>query len=230
MNDVARTIPDAIGRGLGQRCDGGHAARARDPLHRAHARRELSRPARQPRQPSRQHAAGAVALHPRGDGGRARARLCAGDRPAARGGAARERRADARDDGDLQRVVRPDPDAAPGRRRPARRDEAPPVGRLDPHVARSRRARARLHEVGRSARIGARRARSDPPRVPHRDDAAAGTTYVALDAALQEEATRGTGAIARARALPRRRGGDAAPDERCARSRALLDGAQRPLS
>ena len=68
MNDTARTAAqDAVERRLGQRCDRRAPARARDSVHRAHAGRELSRPARQPRQPSRQHAAGAAALRARGD-------------------------------------------------------------------------------------------------------------------------------------------------------------------
>ena len=200
---------DAIRRRVGQRRDGGHAARARDSLYRAHARGELPRPARQPRQSSRQHAAGALAVHPRGDGGCARARLCAGHGPTARGRAARQRRAHARDDGDLQRVVRSHPDAAPGRRRPARCDEAATVGRLDPHVARSRRAGARLHQMGRSSGIGARRARSDAARVSHRDDVAARSYLRGARRRAAGRTTRGAGALARARALPRRGGGHA---------------------
>ena len=57
--------------------------------------------------------------------------------------------------------------------RPGRRDQAPALGRLDPHLARPGCARARLHEVGRPAGFGGGGTRSDPARVPHRDDAAA---------------------------------------------------------
>jgi hypothetical protein len=106
----------------------------------------------------------------------------------ARGCAPRECGPDARDDGDLQCVVRSHPDPAAGRCRPARRDEAPAVGRLDPYLARSRRAPPRLHEVGRSPRFRPRGARGDPPRLSDRDDGAPGPVYVALDVALQEEA------------------------------------------
>ena len=196
------------------------SARARHPLYRAHAGRELPRPARQSRQPSRQHATGDAALRPRRDGGRARAWICAGHRSTACGRAARERRAHARDDGDIQRVVRPHSDTAPGWRRPDRCDEAAPVGRLDTYVARSRRARARLHEVGRSPGFGARRARGDPARVSHRDDVAAGTHLRGARRRAAGGSPRGTGPAARPRAfraaaagVPRRK--------RCARSREL---------
>ncbi len=195
---------------MGQRRDGGSPARARHPVHRAHSRGQLPRPARQPCQSSRQHATGIAAVHPRGDGGRARARLCAGDRPAARGRAPCERRTDARDHGDLQRMVRSHPDAAPGWRRPDRCDEAAPVGRLDPYVARSRRAGARVHEMGRSSRIGSGRARSDPARLPDRDDAAAGTGLRRAGRRPAGRSARGTGAAARPRAFPRRGVGHAA--------------------
>ena len=94
---------------------------------------------------------------------------------AARGRAARERRPDARDDGDLQRVVRPHPDRHARRRRAARRGEAAAVGRLDPHLARPGRAHPRLHQVGRPAGLGAGGARVDRARASHRDDAAART-------------------------------------------------------
>ena len=65
--------------------------------------------------------------------------------------------------------------------------QAPAVGRLDPHVARSRRARARLHQVGRPAGSVRRALEAIVRALSHRDDAAAGPVYVALDAAMQEE-------------------------------------------
>jgi hypothetical protein len=106
----------------------------------------------------------------------------------ARGCAPRECGPDARDDGDLQCVVRSHPDPAAGRCRPARRDEAPAVGRLDPYLARSRRAPPRLHEVGRSPRFrpAALEAILRAYRIAMTEPQ--GPVYVALDVALQEEA------------------------------------------
>ncbi len=104
---------------------------------------------------------------------RARARLRARHRASAGGRAACQRRPDARDDGDLQRVVRPHSDADDRRRRSGRRRAAPAVGRLDPHRGRSGGAGARLHQVGRRAGIGRRGAGVDVARAPHRDDGAA---------------------------------------------------------
>ena len=122
MNDVARDTPKAqTTAAWGSDAIADLLRALDDSVHRAHARRELSRPARQPRQPSRQHAAGTAAVRARGARGRARARLRARHRQAARGRAARERRADARDDGDLQRLVRSHSDPAAGRRRSDRR-------------------------------------------------------------------------------------------------------------
>ena len=69
-----------------------------------------------------------------------------------------------------------------------RRDEAPALGRLDPHVARSRRARARLHEVGRPARLGAAALEAIVRAYRIATTLPQGPVYVALDAALQEEA------------------------------------------
>ena len=63
-------------------------------------------------------------------------------------------RADARDDGDVQRLVRPHAGAGARRDRSGGCAEAPAVDRLDPHRARSGRADPRLHQVGRSARLG----------------------------------------------------------------------------
>ena len=77
--------------------------------------RELPRPARQPRQPSRQHAARDAAVHPRGACRRARPWLGARHRPADGGGPAQQCRPDARDHGDLQRLVRPRADRDPRR-------------------------------------------------------------------------------------------------------------------
>ncbi len=215
-----RCAESANRRRLGQRRHRGPAARARHPVHRADAGCELPRLARQPGQPPRQHAAGNAAVPARGARGRARARLCARHRPAARGRAACERRADARDDGDLQRLVRPHSDPAPRRRRPDRRRQAPAMGRLDPHDARPGRAGARLCQVGRSAGIGGRRARSDPARPSHRADLAAGTR---LRLARRRAAGRGAGRArpaARARPLSRNRCPARHRRRRCARPRA----------
>ena len=113
----ARTRP-AFGSDVDRR----HAARARHSLHRAESGRELSRPARQPRQLSRQcapqmllclHEESAVAI------AHGYAKVT-GTRDG--GGGAFQRRADARHHGDLQRLVRPHAgarcSARPGRSTP----------------------------------------------------------------------------------------------------------------
>ena len=203
MNDAApqQTTPDR--RGLGQRRDRRSPARARVPYIALTPGASFRGAARQPRQLSRQHAARASAVRARRERGRARPWLCARDRAAACRRAACERRADACDDGDLQRVVRSDPDAAPGRRGPDRCRQAPAVGRLDPHDARSGRARARLYEVGRPAGIGGGGAqkRSCAP-IGSRRRCRRDPSTLSLDAALQEEALDGSGAAACARPLP----------------------------
>ena len=102
---------------LGQRRDRRDAARARHSVHRAQSRRELPRPARQPRQLPRQRAPADAALPARGDRGRDRPRLRQGTGRTMGARAALERRPDARDDGDLQRLVRPRADADPRRDR-----------------------------------------------------------------------------------------------------------------
>ena len=105
-----------------------------------------------------------LAVPARGICGRDRARLRQGHGQADGGRRAFQRRADAREHGDLQRLVRPHAGAR------ARSDgtggcaEAPAVDRLDSHRARSGRARASLREMGRSARLARRRARSAAAR------------------------------------------------------------------
>ena len=100
---------------------------------------------------ARQRAAADAAVPARGIRGRDRARLCEGDRADDGRRPAFERRPDARDDGDLQRVVRPRADAAARRDRPGRCHGAPALDRLDPYGGRPGRAHSRLHEMGRSA-------------------------------------------------------------------------------
>ena len=158
---------------MGQRRDGGDAAHAGNPLHRAHARRELSRLARQPGQLSRQHTTRNAAVYPRGERRGIGARLRPRHRQTARRRIARQRRADARDHGDFQCLVRSHSDAAAGRRRPGRRHEAPAVGRLDPRHQRHGRAGPSLHQMGQPARIGESRAGVHPARLADRSDAAA---------------------------------------------------------
>jgi len=211
---------------VGQRRHRRSPARARVSVHRAYTGRELPRAARQPRQLSRKHTAGAPAVRARGERGRARARLRPRHRPTASRRAARERRAHARDDGDLQRMVRPDPDAASGRRGPDRRSEAPALGRLDPYLARSRRDRARLHEVGRSTGIGRSCPGSDRARRSDRHHLAAGTRLRVARRGAPGRRARGSAAAARARPVSRRGARGAAGRSRVRSYRAAAGGAQ----
>ena len=112
---------------------------------------ELSRPARQPGQLSRQYAAAHAALPARGERGGVGAWLRQGDGAPARGDRARQCRADACDDGDLQRLVRPRADDRARRDRGGRCGAAPAVDRVDPHGARPGRADPQLHQMGRPA-------------------------------------------------------------------------------
>ena len=127
--------------------------------------RELSRPARQPRQLPRQrapqmllclHEESAVAI------AHGYAKVTGRAMAAAR---AFQRRADARHHGDLQRLVRPHAGADARRDRPGRRGEAPAVDRLDPHRARPGRDHPQLHQVGRPAGLAGRRARVGAARL-----------------------------------------------------------------
>ena len=156
--------PDAGRRqcaGLRLRRDRRSAALARHPLHRAHARRELSRAARQHRQLSRQFDAADAALPARGSRRRHRPRLRQGHRQGDGHGGAFQCRPDARLDGDVQRLVRPHAGHRARRHRPGRCRQAPAVDRLDPHRARSGRAGARIHQMGRPAGL-ARPRRAKP--------------------------------------------------------------------
>ena len=158
---IDRPVPAGVNAaGFGSDVVGRRAARARHPLHRAQSGRQLSRPARQPRQLPRQRAAADAALPARGKRGRHRARLRQGHRQGDGGGGAFQCRADARDHGDLQRLVRPHADGRARRHRAGRRRQAAAVDRLDPHRARPGRAGARLHQMGRPAGLAGRRARS----------------------------------------------------------------------
>ena len=134
-----------------QRRDRRYAACSRYPLHRHQSRLELPRTARLPGQLSWQRTAAAAGLPARGVGGRYRARLRQGD--GARNGrrGALQRRAVPRDDGGLQRVVRPHAVAVDRRHRASRCRKAPALDRLDPHRPRPGRDCAWLCEVGRPA-------------------------------------------------------------------------------
>ena len=160
------------------------------PVPRAQSRRELPRPARQPRQLPRQPRPADAAVPARGERGRHRARLREGHRARDGRGAALERRPDARVDGDLQRVVRPRADAAARRDRPGRRGTAPAVDRLDPHRVRPGRAGARLHQVGQPAGVDPGGARGAAARAAARADAA-------VRADLREPRRRAAGGDAR---------------------------------
>ena len=185
-------------RRLRQRRGGRRAARARHSLYRAQSRRQLSRPARQPGQLSRQRAAADAALPARGKRGRDRARLCQGHRQGDGGGGAFQCRPDARHHGDLQRLVRPHADGGARRHRPGRRRQAAAVDRLDPHRARPGRAGARLHQMGRPAGLARRRARSDAARRLDRQHRAA-------RAGLHQSRRRDAGSQARRAGRPDRR-------------------------
>ena len=150
------------------------AALARHSLYRAHSGRELSRPARQHRQLSRQREAADAALPARGSRRRHRPRLRQGHRQGDGHGRAFQCRADARLHGDVQRLVRPHAGRGARRHRSGRRRQAPAVDRLDSHRARPGRARARIHEMGRPAGLARRRARSHPARHLDRQHRAAG--------------------------------------------------------
>ena len=158
---------------LRQRLHRRPAARTGHRVHRADAGREFSRTARQPRQLPRQRAPRIAAVRARRTFDRARAWLRSRDRASARGRGARQRRPDARDHGDLQRLVRSHSDAHHRCRRPRRCRATPALGRLDSHRRRPGGVGARLHQVGRPAGIGRRRAGIGLARAPHRHDCAA---------------------------------------------------------
>ena len=202
----------------------------RHSLHRAQSGRELSRPARQPRQLSRQRAAADAALPARGERGRDRARLRQGHRQGDGGGGAFQCRADARHDGDLQRLVRPHAGARARRHRSGRRGQAPAVDRLDPHRARPGRAGARLHQMGRPAGLArARRAKRCCAPNWIANTAPRGPVYVNLDAGMQEEKLAEPCRADRCRAL-HAAGRSAAPTPASiAQAADLLRGAKRPL-
>ncbi len=147
---------------------------ARHPLCRAQSRVELSRAARQPGQLPRQHRAAHAAVPARGERRGPRPRLGQSDRPAAPRFRARQCRADACLDGDLQRLVRPRAvDRARGHRG-ARRSPTAAVDRMDPHRPRPGRFGAQLHQMGRPARLGRGGAGSGVARRHDRADGAQG--------------------------------------------------------
>ena len=110
--------------------------------------------ARQPGELPGQRAAADAAVPARGARRRHRSRLRQGDRPADGRRGALQCRADACDDGRVQRLVRPHAGAVARRDRPGGCAEAAAVDRLDPYRARPGRADPPLHQVGRSARLG----------------------------------------------------------------------------
>ena len=123
----------------------------------------------------------------RGARGRDRAWLRQGDRPADGRDRALQCRPDARDHGDLQRLVRPHAGVVLGATGPVDAAEAPAVDRLDPHRARPGRAGPRLREMGRPAGLARGGARSDPARrLDRQHRRRMGPVYVNLDAELQE--------------------------------------------
>ncbi len=159
--------PDDEG-GLGQRRGRPDAAPLRNSVCQPQPGGKLPRPARQPGQSSGQRAARDPALPARGPRGGHRARLCQGDRRADGLRAAQQCGAAARDDGPLQRLVRPRADDRAWRDRAARCAQAPAVDRLDPHHPRPGRLRPFLRQMGRSAGFGRGPGRGDVPRqYPH---------------------------------------------------------------
>ena len=112
---------------------------------------ELSRIARQPGQLSRQQPAAHAAVPARGECRGVGAWLGQGHRPADAGHRARQCRADACDDGDLQCLVRPGAGHRARRHRRARRDPAAAVDRMDPHRARPGCLDPQFQQMGRPA-------------------------------------------------------------------------------
>ena len=118
-------------------------------------------------------------------GGRHRPRLRQGRRAPDGGHPPHERRADARDHGDLRRVVRPGARADLGATGPM--DAASAArGSTGSTPRRTRRPGPPLHQVGQPAGLVRRRG-GDPAR-PIARTAPCGPAYVCLDAALQEAA------------------------------------------
>ena len=157
---------------MGQRRDRRGDPRARHPLCGAQPRIELSRPARQPGQLPRQFPPAHAVVPARGECRRVGAWLGQGHRAADAGLRPRQCRVDACDDGDLQRLVRPDAGDRARRHRRARRDPAAAVDRVDPHRPRSGRPDPQLHQMGRPALLGRRRAGGGAARQCDRADGA----------------------------------------------------------
>ena len=132
----------------------------------------LSRTARQPRQPLGQPGAADAAVPARGACGRHRARLRQGRRQADGRDRPQQCRADARDDGGVQRLVRPGAGGPLGRDRAGRRRQAAALDRLDPHRRRPGRAHPQLHQMGRPAGLGRGGAGIAAARLQDRDDPA----------------------------------------------------------
>src|SRR5262245_27372491 len=173
-------------RGLRQRRGGRCTACDRHSVYRPQSRGQLSRLSRQHRQLSRQRAATNAALPARGERRRDRTRLRQGHRQSDGGSCALECRPDARDDGDLQRLVRPHADGDPWRDGPRRYGPPQALDRLDPYRARPGCAGTRLYQVGRqpASPIAAREAVLRANWIANA--APRGPTYVNLDAGMQE--------------------------------------------
>ena len=137
-------------------------------------------------------------------------------------------RADARHDGDVQRLVRPHAGAGAGRHRPGRCGQAPALDRLDPHRARPGRAGAQLHQVGRSAGLTGAARESIMRAHLDRQHRPQGPVYINLDAGLQEmKLSDQLPAIDPARYMPQV--STAAPAELIKQAAAMLKGAKQVL-
>ena len=93
---------------------------------------------------------------------------------------AQQCRADARDDGDVQRLVRPRAGLRARRHRAGRCREAPALDRLDPHRAGPGRAGPQFHQMGRPTGLGAGRRGIAAARLPDDDDAAAAARFMSV--------------------------------------------------
>ncbi len=181
-----RTRATALARGRDRHTGGRRSAHDRSAGLGLHGRRhqvarprlrvrqsglELPRAARIDRQLRRQHQARADHVHARRVGGRDGPRLREDRGQAARRAAAQQRRAPARGDGDLQRLLRPRA-RLPHRRQLARRDRAPAGRRMGAQRAGRRRDDPRLRQVGRRAAVAHAFRRIGGPRLQDGDDAA----------------------------------------------------------
>ena len=149
-----------------QRCAGRTAAQPRHRVHCTEPGVELPGIARESCQPARQSRSRDAAVPSRGACSRDRPWLGQGHRQADGRARSCECRPDARDDGDLQRVLRSRADAGDGRRRPDGCGPAHIARALVSQRARPGRARTRLRQVGRPAVLAAGHARSATARQP----------------------------------------------------------------